>query len=477
MQPATTVSEFRSPEESIGELDLKMTARLIAASADVALIVDSDGLVRDVGGIGTGTPLDDSDKIVEQAWADSVTVESQPKVAEMLRDAKETGELKWREINYPTPGGSKPYRFIALPLGSNDNVIALGRDLTSVSDLQQRLLHAQQAMEREYSTLREAEGRYRLLFHLASEAVLVVEQSSGKVIEANPAAGNVTSLNPDNLMGQSIETIAHTDYRDPLKKLVKNAIGSGPSILERVRLANTAGEFRIVASAFRQNDNSHVLVHITSTQTNQISDKAASAKLFRVLNRIPDAFVVTDEEYNILETNLAFLELSQLADADAAKGQPLGQFIGRRDGDLAVLKSTLREHGWVRNFETVFKSTYGIRDDIEISAVDVNEGLERYTGFVIRAVRRSDPARATTQTAIPADKDRLTDLVGRSSLREIVQETTEVIERLCIETALNLSKNNRALAAEMLGVSRQSLYVKLNRYGLGGNLSSATDLV
>jgi hypothetical protein len=34
-----------------------------------------------------------------------------------------------------------------------------------------------------------------------------------------------------------------------------------------------------------------------------------------------------------------------------------------------------------------------------------------------------------------------------------------MIEKTCIETALGVTKNNRAAAAEMLGLSRQSLYV------------------
>ena len=37
---------------------------------------------------------------------------------------------------------------------------------------------------------------------------------------------------------------------------------------------------------------------------------------------------------------------------------------------------------------------------------------------------------------------------------------------LCIEAALELTGDNRASAAEMLGLSRQSLYVKLRRYAL-----------
>ena len=37
---------------------------------------------------------------------------------------------------------------------------------------------------------------------------------------------------------------------------------------------------------------------------------------------------------------------------------------------------------------------------------------------------------------------------------------------MCIETAVNLTRNNRVAEAEMLGLSRQSLYVKLRKYGL-----------
>ena len=58
------------------------------------------------------------------------------------------------------------------------------------------------------------------------------------------------------------------------------------------------------------------------------------------------------------------------------------------------------------------------------------------------------------------------ELVGSATLKDIVSETTEVVEKMCIETAVDLTRNNRVAAAEMLGLSRQSLYVKLRKYGL-----------
>ena len=59
-------------------------------------------------------------------------------------------------------------------------------------------------------------------------------------------------------------------------------------------------------------------------------------------------------------------------------------------------------------------------------------------------------------------------------LKNLVRETTDLIERLCIEAALGMTGDNRASAAEMLGLSRQGFYAKLRRYGLG-NLDDEAD--
>ena len=64
---------------------------------------------------------------------------------------------------------------------------------------------------------------------------------------------------------------------------------------------------------------------------------------------------------------------------------------------------------------------------------------------------------------ITRSNEQIANLVGHMPLKDIVRETTDMIERLCIETALELTRNNRASAAQMLGVSRQSLYSKMGK--------------
>jgi DNA-binding NtrC family response regulator len=60
-------------------------------------------------------------------------------------------------------------------------------------------------------------------------------------------------------------------------------------------------------------------------------------------------------------------------------------------------------------------------------------------------------------------------------LKDLVRESTDMIERLCIEAALEITGDNRASAAEILGLSRQSLYAKLRRYGLGELAAADSD--
>ena len=52
------------------------------------------------------------------------------------------------------------------------------------------------------------------------------------------------------------------------------------------------------------------------------------------------------------------------------------------------------------------------------------------------------------------------------TLEQIVKMTTETIERKAIARALERFRGNRTVAARHLGLSRQSLHAKLNKYKL-----------
>jgi DNA-binding NtrC family response regulator len=104
---------------------------------------------------------------------------------------------------------------------------------------------------------------------------------------------------------------------------------------------------------------------------------------------------------------------------------------------------------------------------VEVSAVSALDGELPCQGFTVRNVEKRAAGDTRKVRELPRSAEELTELIGRVSLKELVRETTDVIERLCIEAALELTGDNRATAAEMLGLSRQTLYAKLRRHGLG----------
>jgi transcriptional regulator PpsR len=188
------------------------------------------------------------------------------------------------------------------------------------------------------------------------------------------------------------------------------------------------------------------------------------------MENAPDAFVVTDTDGRILGVNRSFLDLGQLGSEELARGQSLDRWLGRTGVDLSVMLSNLRQHGSLRLFATTLRGEYGSTAEVEISACAVNSGDVPCFGFTIRDVGRRLGDTARSDREPPRSASQMTELVGRAPLRDIVRDTTDLIERLCIEAALQLTGDNRASAAELLGLSRQSLYIKLRRFGIGDAL-------
>ena len=463
--------QFDAPAKTLGGLDAEAAASVIAAASDIALILNRDGVIRDVAFGSEELSREDYRKWMGQLWADTVTAESRPKVEALLRDAAAKSPPRWRHVNHPSARGADvPIVYSAVQVGAEGRVVAVGRDLRSVAALQQRLVEAQQSMERDYWRLRHVETRYRLLFQMASEAVLVVDSATQKIVEANPAAGQLLRESEKKIVGRALLDAFDAESAQAIQAMLANVrvAGRGDDVV--ARLATGDPQFNVSASLFRHETASLFLVRLSPVPNDAESPGHANAKatlLSQVVDSAPDAFVVTDPDGRVLTANPAFVELAQLASEEQARGETLERWLGRPGVDLNVMIANLRQHGSLRLFATTLRGEQGTTADVEISAAAIAHGEQRGFGFTIRNVGRRLPADARVGRDLPRSVEQLTELVGRVPLKELVREATDLIERLCIEAALELTHDNRASAAEMLGLSRQSLYVKLRRYGLG----------
>jgi transcriptional regulator PpsR len=466
---ADTVLPFHDAERWLGPLDASAAAMLASAAGDVALILNPDGVIKDVASSGRG--LSALHEGIGRHWTDVVTVESRPKVTEMLADAG-IRQPRWRQINHPVDDQDIPVRYFTLRLDGTETVVAIGRDMRASAALQQRLLQVQQSLERDYLRLRQAESRYRLLFDLTAEPVMIVEAANRRIREVNPATYRLTGIKEGALAGQSLTAQVAEEDRERLIAYLGAAAAGASSAPVGVRMAESGAELKVHASAFRQSGTNFFLIRLSSVG----SESAAlepEMRLLDVVERMPDAFLLADAAMTVVTANPAFAEIVQAASVEQLRGRSLGDFLGRPGIDLDLILGQLSEHGVARNVATILRGLDGGQEEVEVSAVRASERGDHF-GFSLRVVGRRLRDLPPAERDLPRSVEQLTELVGRMPLKDIVRESTDLIERLCIEAALAYTSNNRASAAEILGLSRQSLYSKLHRHGLG-NLGGETE--
>ncbi|PNG24787.1 transcriptional regulator PpsR [Methylocella silvestris] len=463
--------QLKDPKSSLGALNAFDTAKLITAASDVTLILDNDGLIRDAAFAADLVGEPQTHDWIGRRWPDIVSSDSKTKVEELLRDAAAKTDLRWRHVNHVAAGAAAdlPIRYCALQVGQKGRIVALGRDLRAIAKLQQRLYDAQLSLEREYSRLRLSDTRYRLMFEVISDAVLIVDAGTLKIVEANPAALRLINRTTRRTIGRSFLDLFDAGSAPVVNGLIAAVRVAGRADEAIALLADRAGEAAISATLFRQEALSHILVRLTPTRRDNAAEALPKTKstLLRMVEKLPDGFVVTGSDWRIMSANPAFLDMANLASEDQARAESLERFVGRDGVAFNVLTSHLREHGLVRNFATTLNGDSGTSEEIEITAVSAPDEDQACYGFTFRPVRGRLVQPPQAGGSGPRSVEQLTELVGRVSLKDIVRESTDIIEQLAIKAALQLTGDNRASAADMLGMSRQSLYVKLRRHSLG----------
>ena len=471
LRPLAALARFNAPLDSLGSIDPETAATLIATSSDVALVIDRDGVIRDVAFGNDELARAAHRDWIGRRWVDTVTIDSKPKIEALLKEASDEPS-RWRQVNHPgLQGPDVPVRYSAIRYHQDRRIVAVGRDQRALASLQQRLIEAQQGMEREYARIRDSEKRYRLLFQLAAEAVLIVDAESQRVLEANPAALALLGQEAKKQDSRKVVGVAFAELFDKASRQAAMSFMSALRVAPRVdnvhvQVSGDKDAVLLSGSLFRQESESQLLVLLTRVGGGGVA-VGEKGNLLRLVENMPDAFVVTDADRRVLNANSAFVDLVQVANEEQVRGEPLERWLGRSGMDIDVLFANLRTNGFVRHFSTTLRGEYGASEDVEITAVAIPGGDRPCLGFTIRSSGWRVGKDRLGGRELPRTVEQFTDLVGRVPLKSLVRETTDLIERLCIEAALDLTRDNRASAADMLGLSRQGLYAKLRRYGLG----------
>lgn len=442
---------------------------IISMAADLSLVVSQEGRIISVLRNPTSRGLEAADGWEGRDIRDCLIPDSMPKVerrlAELAQGEEVAGATELNHIGGTGHGIAMRYSFHRL--GPDGTVLMLGRDLRPVAEMQEQLVKAQLALERDYEMQRDYDTRYRVLMETAREPILFVAIGSGRVTDANPAAAALFETTREDLTGSVFATAFEGRRRGEfVESLIAAALGTDENGVS-ARIARSGEELRLVPRAFRAAGERLLLIRVERDKIPAAEEGSAlNEDLSALFQECVDAIVFTDDEGVIRTANESFLNLTDSVHASAVKGHSLGQFLSRGAVDLKVLLDNVRRAGQMRLYSTRLSGQFGNQTPVEISATWL---ADRSHPAVVFVIRDSSRAEALRKPGIGVSDDALRGImeqVGSATLKDIVAETTDVVEKMCIETAVELTRNNRVAAAEMLGLSRQSLYVKLRKYGL-----------
>ncbi|WP_227271377.1 transcriptional regulator PpsR [Roseobacter weihaiensis] len=458
---------------SVPLIEPEFLSSIIGAAADIALVVSAEAIILSVVINQHSESFGNLKHWEGRPIADFLTRESIPKF-EKAHASYLVGEVpkKQLELNHTDNAvWQYPVRYTFHRFGQENAALLLGRDLRPIAETQQQLVQAQIALEQGYEARREFDARYRVLLANIKQAVVFVSVQSGRVEDANEAAATLLGLSTDALRGSAFaQNFADRSSVELTESLMNATLAEEGG---RVTLTASRTKATIIAYpvVFRAGGQRVLMCRLAIEGEEKSAPDTASEHALALFRAGSDAMLFMSPKGNIVSVNESFLDLVGAAHLSDVVGRSLGDFLGRGQIDLAVLTDQPQRSGRMKIYATKLINDLGTRLAVEISATHLVDSDVPAIGCIIRDVSRAETARAATggggAAQVPAEPARnVMDLVGSASLKDIVAETTDVVEKMCIETAVELTGNNRVAAAEMLGLSRQSLYVKLRKYGL-----------
>ena len=99
---------FSAPAMSLRHAGRETAGALIAASADVALVIDGGGVILDVAFSEADLANEAYRDWIGRRWVDTVTAEGRQKIENWLRDATQRSPTRWRQVNHPAAGSRHP---------------------------------------------------------------------------------------------------------------------------------------------------------------------------------------------------------------------------------------------------------------------------------------------------------------------------------------------------------------------------------
>lgn len=445
--------------------------KLIEQASDIAVLVDSDNIVKAISVNPEAPSLGCLDHWIGRDFCSFLMDDSREKFLGRVNLMRSDPDSFPRpvELNHVDNASWEfPVRYTLHRDSSSGGVLLLGRDMQPLAEIQQKLVREQVARDRELEKFRGIETCYRVVLEASETPLVLVEPESGRIRDINSAAARLLGSKRDTLTGNAFAQAFEGQRRSAFMEQLRNSASSDEITGVEVVVRRNGRLMRLSPDFFRASGEVVMLCRMIPIEDDDAARPESSQALSALFEATSDAIVLIDANGVIRDANEGFLVLSDAAQLRDVQDRSMADFLSRGTVDLKLILDNTRKTGRMRSYSAQIQSIVGTRASVDISAARLRgRSNDLGIGLIIRDVTPRDIGAVDDAAAAVSEEamKNVMDLVGTASLKELVSATSDVVEKMCIETAVRLTNNNRVAAAEMLGLSRQSLYVKLRKYG------------
>ena len=227
------------------------------------------------------------------------------------------------------------------------------------------------------------------LFQASAAPVLIVDATSDKIVDGNPAAAALFRTLPSTLMGTLFLEAFAAASSQTLQFALATARTLGTAAATDVR-SHAGAALTLTLSLFRTATGPYLLVHPAAAAHPPIKrpSVALSSPVFDAIDEASVGFLIADSNFRVDYANRGFVRMVNLPSPEEMRGAPLTRWLTLSDDHLTDLHQQRLNRHAVGELNTTLRTQQDAVRRVEVSAIAVPDGQQTWWGFCVREVAR-----------------------------------------------------------------------------------------
>lgn len=275
----------------------------------------------------------------------------------------------------------------------------------------------------------ESERKFRRIFHNHNAVMLLIDQESGKIVDANNAAQSFYGYKNDELTRMRIQDVNVLSDRE-IKQQMENAAQSNKNyFLFQHRLANGEARYVEVHSTPIEYGPRRILFSIIHDITDRVHSEQKLKLDAKVFEHSQEGVLVTDAHNKIISINKAFSDITGYQREEIVGRDPGLLSSGRQDPDFYnQMYQAIETHGFWRGEIWNRKKDGTVYPEL-LSISKVENDANEITNFVAVFSDISKLKQSEAKMEQLAHYDALTELPNRLLLKSRIEHAFENLNR------------------------------------------------